>query len=129
MPQGFQITGRVESAARRIVFNVRGEIDSQVMVDRCIEIYASIDAPWTYDRVFDYRRSNGTVEFADVTRLAKWWAGHIDPNAPRMRVALIVNNPLDLVRARAVSTQFPNDDLQTFLSLDEALTWLDEGRA
>lgn len=128
MPQGFQVTGRVEAQTRRIVFSIRGQIDSRELIDRYIEIYSAIEAPWTYDRVFDYRRSDGIVDHADVDRIAAWWAQHIAPDAPRSRVALIVNNPLDLVRARGVSDQFPKDERQTFLSLDDALSWLDETR-
>ena len=125
MPQGFQVTGRVEPDTRRIVFSIRGQIDSRVLIDRLIEIYSGIDAPWTYDRVFDYRRSDGIVEHADVDRIAQWWAARIDPDCGRTKVAIIVNNPLDLLRARTVSDQFPKDDRQTFLSLDDALVWLD----
>ena len=128
MPQGFQVTGRVEPDTHRIVFSIRGQIDSHVLVDRYIEIYSAIDAPWTYDRVFDYRRSDGIVEYADIDRIAGWWAEHIAPDSPRTRVAIIVNNSLDLARARGVSDQFPKDDRQSFLSLDDALSWLDEGR-
>ncbi len=128
MLQGFQVTGRVEPETRCIVFSVRGQIDSRILIDRFIEIYAGIDAPWTHDRVFDYRRSDGLVEHADVDRIAAWWAGHIPADAPRTRVAVIVNNSLDLIRARGVSDQFPKDDRQTFLSLDDALSWLAEGR-
>ncbi len=125
MPQGFQVTGRVEADTRRIVFGIRGQIDSRVLIDRLIEIYSGIDAPWTYDRVFDYRRSDGLVEHADVDRIAQWWAARIAPDCARTKVAIIVNNPLDLLRARTVSDQFPKDDRRTFLSLDDALVWLD----
>lgn len=126
MPQGFQVTGRVEPETRRIVFSIRGQIDSPVLIDRYIEIYTGVDAPWTYDRVFDYRRSDGLVELADIDRIAEWWAAHIPADAPVTKVAVIVNNPLDLVRARSVGDQFPNEERQTFLSLDDALSWLEE---
>ena len=129
MPQGFQVAGRVEPGTRRIVFSIRGQIDSRVLIDRYIEIYSNIAAPWTYDRVFDYRRSDGLVEHIDVERIARWWADHIDPDYPRTRVAVIVNNPLDLLRARGVADLFPKEERQTFLSIDDALSWLDEGRA
>jgi hypothetical protein len=128
MAQGFQVTGRAEPDRRRIVFSIRGHIDSRVMIDRFIEIYSGVDSPWTYDRVFDYRRSDGLVEYPDVLRLADWWAGYIDPDCGRRRVAVIVNNPLDLVRARATGGLFPKDEVQSFLSLDDALSWLDEAR-
>ncbi len=128
MPQGFQVAGRVEPDTRRIVFSVRGEIDSRVLIDRYIEIYSGIDAPWTYDRVFDYRRSDGLVAHADVARIAQWWASQIDAACPHTRVAIIVNNPLDLLRARGVGDLFPREERRTFLSIDDALSWLDEGR-
>ena len=129
MPQGFQVAGRVEPDTRRIVFSIRGRIDSRVLIDRFIEIYSDIEAPWTYDRVFDYRRSDGLVEIADVERIAQWWAGHIDPDCAMTRVAVIVNNPLDLLRARGVGELFPREERQTFTSIDDALSWLDQGRA
>ena len=128
MPQGFQVAGRVEPETQRIVFSIRGQIDSRVLIDRYIEIYSGIAAPWTYDRVFDYRRSDGLVEHVDVERIARWWADHIDPDCPRTRVAVIVNNPLDLLRARGVADLFPGEERRTFLSIDDALSWLDEGR-
>ena len=128
MPQSFQVAGRVEPETRRIVFSVRGHIDSRVLIDRFIEIYSGIEAPWTYDRIFDYRRSDGLVEHVDVERIARWWAGHIDPDCTRTRVAVIVNNPLDLLRARGVADLFPREERQTFQSIDDALSWLGEGR-
>ncbi len=128
MPQGFQVVGRFEPETRRIVFNIRGRIDSHHLIDRYIDVYSGIAQPWTCDRVFDYRRSEGIVEYADVQRMAAWWADHIDPGCAPTKVAIIVNNPLDLVRARSVSDLFPKDVRHTFLSLDDALSWLDEGR-
>ncbi len=125
MAMGFQVTGRVEPQTRRIVFSIRGAIDSRVMVDRYIEIYAGIDRPWTYDRVFDYRRADGMVEIHDIERMAQWWNARLPAEAPGTRVAVIVNNPLDLVRARTVGNLFPKDERRTFASLDDALSWLD----
>jgi len=127
MPHGFQVAGRIEADTRRIIFSIRGQIDSRVLIDRYIEIYSKIEAPWTYDRLFDYRRSDGLVEHADVDRIAAWWAEVIPADAPLTKVAVIVNNPLDLMRAKGVANQFPKDDRRTFSSLDDALSWLGEG--
>lgn len=126
MLKGFQVAGRVEPDTCRIVFSIRGDIDSRLLIDRYIEIYSEVAAPWTYDRVFDYRRSDGLVERDDIARMAAWWAERIPTDCPETKVAVIVNNTLDLARARSVSDLFPKDIRQTFLSIDDALSWLDE---
>ncbi len=128
MPKGFQVAGRIEPDNRRIVFSIRGDIDSRVLIDRYIEIYGEVADPWTYDRVFDYRRADGLVERDDVARIAAWWARRIPADCPQTKVAVIVNNALDLARARSVSDLFPKDVRQTFLSIDDALSWFGQGR-
>ena len=128
MSSGFQVRVRTEEDKKLLVFRISGTIDSPRLIDTWIETYTGMAKPWEYNRIFDYRRSDGIVEFTDLERFSAWWqvkTGGVDYAS---KVAVVVNNPLDEVRVHLVAKLFPNDERASFYTYDEALQWL-EGKA
>ncbi len=124
MRSAFHVTSQIDDDNRRIVFKMAGEIDSDLLIDKWIEAYSTLAEPWLYNRLFDYRRAHGLVEYEAITRFAEWWAVRVGKIIYSSKVAVIVNNPLDLARVNVVANLFPMDIRQSFESLDDALEWL-----
>ncbi len=126
MPRGFRISARVHKDERLIVFNISGEIDSQALIAKWIETFASLAEPWLYNRLLDYRRAEGLVEIEALQRFAEWWSERSKGIDYTLKVAILVNNALDARRIHVVDQMFLHDIRQSFGSLDDALTWLGE---
>lgn len=126
MARRFHVRAQIDEDRRRIVFVIAGEIDSRALIDQFIDVYAGLAEPWTYERLFDYRRSEGLVDFDEITRLAAWWQDRVGNRDYRSRVAVVVNNPLDQARVQVVSGLFPHEIREAFKTVDEALEWLDD---
>lgn len=126
MPAGFRISHRIDETQNRLLVTVRGAYEGASLIDALIEIYQQIEQPWTYDRVMDMRAAEGFTSLQDLTRAAQALAVMAGtPPPPRKRLALISQDPLDKARLAGIGDIFPKDYIQTFESLDEALTWLD----
>ena len=124
MPVRFHVTSQVDEDNKRIVFKISGQVDSDLLIAKWQELYASIAEPWTYDRLFDYRRAEGLVDFDVVIRFAAWWQELVGDRIYESKVAVIVNNPLDLARVHTVANLFPMDRRESFTCIDDALNWL-----
>ena len=126
MSRGFHISVQMDEAQKLIVFRMTGEIDSHALVEKWIAVYSEIAEPWRYNRLFDYRRAQGIVEYDQIERFAAWWDRRTHGVDYLGKVAVIVNNPLDLARVNTVAPQFPRDIRRAFMTLDEGLSWLTE---
>ena len=124
MPARFHVTHQVDEDNKRILFKISGHVDSDALIKKWQETYASIAEPWTYDRLFDYRRAEGLVDFDVVVRYAAWWHELVGDRHYESKVAVIVNNPLDLARVHVVANLFPMDRRESFTCIDDALNWL-----
>ena len=126
MPSGFRISHRIDETQNRLLVTVRGTYEGSALIDALITIYQQIDHPWSYDRVMDMRAAEGFTTLPDLMRAAQALAAMAGtPPPPRKRLALISKDPLDKARLAGIGDIFPKDYIQTFESLDEALTWLD----
>ncbi|ESQ89831.1 hypothetical protein ABAC460_11045 [Asticcacaulis sp. AC460] len=125
MARRFHVRAQIDEDRHRIVFVIAGEIDSRVLIDYFIDVYAGLAEPWAYERLFDYRRAEGLVDFDEITRLAAWWQDRVGNRDYSSRVAVVVNNPLDHARVHVVSALFPREIREAFTTVDEAMEWLD----
>lgn len=122
----FKVTSRIDEDGKRIVFKIAGYIDSEALIDSWIETYASLAEPWTYDRLFDYRRADGLVDFDTMIRLSNWWHERLSGRTYTSKIAVVVNNPLDEARVHTIAKLFPYEQREAFLSIHDAETWLDQ---
>ncbi|MDC7674666.1 hypothetical protein [Asticcacaulis machinosus] len=126
MPSGFRVSYRIDETKNRLLVTVRGAYEGAALIDTLIALYQQIDQPWSYDRVMDMRAADGFTTLPDLMRAAQALAEMAGtPPPPRKRLALISQDPLDKPRLAGIGDIFPKDYIQTFESLDEALTWLD----
>jgi len=128
MPRRFHVGSRVEIDRNLIVFTMTGEIDTPALVNQWIQIYSEIAEPWRYDRLFDYRRADGIVDYDELGRFAAWWEERTRGIDYISKVAVVVNNALDAARVSTVRHLYPRDIRQAFMTLDEALDWLSAGQ-
>jgi hypothetical protein len=126
MPRGFHVSAHIHDDDRLIIFRMTGEIDSHALVEKWIAAYSELAEPWRYNRLFDYRRASGIVDYDQIARFAAWWDQRTHGVDYLGKVAIIVNNPLDLARVSTVSPYFPRDIRRAFMTLDEGLNWLAE---
>ena len=126
MAAPFKATSRIDEDRKRIVFKIAGHIDSNALIDSWIEVYASLAEPWAYDRLFDYRRAEGLVDFDAIIRLADWWHERLDGRTYTSNVAVVVNNSLDEVRVNTVAKLFPYDRREAFVTIHDAERWLEQ---
>ncbi len=126
MTAPFKVMSRIDEDRKRIVFKVAGYIDSEALIDSWIETYASLAEPWAYDRLFDYRRADGLVDFDAIIRFATWWHDRLNGRSYASKVAIVVTNTLDEVRVHTVAALFPYDRREAFMSIHDAEAWLDQ---
>lgn len=126
MRRKFHVSAQVQPDDHLIVFRMTGPIDSRKLIERWIEVYSEIAEPWRFNRLMDYRRAEGIVDYDELARFAAWWRDRIGSIDVMSRVAIVVNNPLDLARVNTISHEFPRDVRRSFMTLDEALNWLNE---
>ncbi len=122
----FKVTSRIDEDRKRIVFKIAGYIDSDALIANWIDTYASLAEPWAYDRLFDYRRADGLVDFGALEQFSAWWHDRLGNRTYASKVAVVVNNPLDQVRVNTVAALFPYDRREAFMSIHEAENWLDK---
>ncbi len=129
MPGAFHINTQVHEDSRLIVFTIKGEIDSAALIQDWMKTFSALDRPWRYDRLYDYRRSEGLVDFDELTRFAKWWSDLTQGIEYACKIAVIVNNPLDQIRVNLVAKLFPYEERQAFESRGDAMRWLEDSVA
>ena len=61
----------IDEARRLIVFRVTGDVPSAVLNDKFIAAYRKIPDSARYDRLIDYRRYTGYIEFPDMEDFAR----------------------------------------------------------
>lgn len=126
MRRSFHVSAQIQDNDNLIIFRMTGEIDSHILVDKWISVYSEIAEPWRYKRLFDYRRATGIVDYDQIARFAAWWDQRTHDVDYHGKVAIIVNNSLDLARVNTVAAHFPHDIRRSFMTFDEGLNWLNE---
>jgi hypothetical protein len=125
MSRRFRVSAQVDDNRKLISFTMAGNIDTQAMCAHWKAVYQRLEAPWTYRRLFDYRRAEGMVDFDELSRFADWWRTFTAGADYSTKVAVIVNNAFDKARVNTANALFPGDQRQSFAAVDEALDWLD----
>ena len=120
----FSVTCNAEK--RIVIIRVTGPMPSAMVIDKFLETYRSLQAPWSYRRLIDYRRFEGLINYEDIERFSRSWADLICGNTTGSRVAVVTLDPLELARPSTVNHLFPNDVIRAFDSVDQALDWFDE---
>jgi hypothetical protein len=124
----YRFTYSVDEARRLIVFRVAGAVPSTLLNDKFVCAYRAIPNHWEYNRLIDYRRYTGLMDFADVEDFARKIA-YLNRDRPRhYKVAVVTTDPFEQARPATFRHLFP-EDVKTFASMDDALDWLNQAPA
>ena len=93
-------------------------------VERLIEAYYKIDAPWNYNRLVDLRRFEGELSDDNCESFARAWARlTADVVYDACIATVITDQPCELRRPER-SARFPQETVCFFRDYHEAVGWL-----
>lgn len=117
----------IDEARRLIIFRVTGDVPSTVLNDKFVAAYRKIPDSARYDRLVDYRRYTGYLEFPDLEDFSRKMA-YINRDHPsQYRVAIVTKDAFEQARLATLQGLF-SEEMQAFSSMDDALDWLAAGR-
>lgn len=123
MPDAF-FRLNVDEPQKLITMRFKGAQSSAYYTDRIIDAYASVDRPWLYRRLMDYRYCETSISFPDLERMASYWADITCGQQGVHYVAILATDALTRVRPATYSPLFPNQEIRSFSDLHQALDWL-----
>ncbi|ESQ90366.1 hypothetical protein ABAC460_09430 [Asticcacaulis sp. AC460] len=114
----------VDEDRKVLIFRVIGAMPSAEFVQRLHAAYATIDRPWTWSRVMDFRRFEGVIDLTDVEEMAQRWKAMTADQNYHARVAVVSTDPLDKARVPTASPLFPNETVCHFSDYHDAMAWV-----
>lgn len=114
----------VDKDRKVLIFRVIGAMPSAEFVQRLFDAYATIDRPWDWSRVMDFRRFEGLIDFSDVEETARRWKDMTTGETYHAKVAVVSTDPLDKARVPTASPLFPNETVCHFSDYHEAMAWI-----
>ncbi len=114
----------VNDEHRLLVLRPIGAMAGSEIASRTVEFYRSLDAPWTYNRIVDFRRYDAYVSREDLDFIAAGWADITAGVQYRAYVAMVVREAYEKLRLPEVSQRFPNETICYFSDYHEAVGWL-----
>ena len=124
MTAGHRFNFYVNTEYRMLITRVIGDMSSNDYAARMTEAYASVDEPWTYSRLIDFRRFDGQVTQSDIEEMARRWADLTEGQDFRANVAIVSFDPNDKVRSPIQSPYNVHETLCYFMDYHEAIGWL-----
>lgn len=119
------ISVEINDHAHFITFRLSGVLYGNDLLDITEKVYAALDEPWRYNRLYDIRAFINVLQFQDFVDLAEQWprlAGRQQPT----RFAIVTEDPVRVARTDAYGPILPNITARAFGSLAEAIGWLTE---
>lgn len=107
-----------------IVVRPIGYMTGPEFVERLFDAYAGVEAPWTFNRMTDFRRFQGRLNDDDLRAIRDRWQLLAGNRTYRAHVAVVSDNPLDQIRVPAASPMFSNETICLFTNFHEAMGWL-----
>ncbi len=117
----------IDEARRLIVFRVTGDVPSTVLNDKFVAAYRKIPNSTRYDRLVDYRRYTGYIEFSDMEDFSRKMAYINREQAVTYRVAIVTSDAFEHARLATFQGMFA-EEIRAFSSVDDALDWLGSPR-
>ena len=107
-----------------IVVRPIGDLPPRVFIDRLFEAYGSLEAPWTFNRLNDFRRYDGYISDKDIAEIAQRWKILAAGQMYHAHVAVVSHDHFAKTRVPAISPLFPNETICLFGDFHEAMGWL-----
>lgn len=114
----------VDEERKVLIFRVIGAMPSAEFTERLYAAYDTLDRPWRWARIMDFRRFEGLIAFADVEEMARRWQVITAGDNYHSKVAVVSADPLDKARVPTASPLFPNETVCHFSDYHEAMAWV-----
>ncbi len=101
-----------------------GPMPGSVFVEKLFEFYATLEEPWTYGRINDFRRFEGKLAQADLDEIGRRWIELARGRTYKAYVAVVTFDRTASFRVAIVSPQFPNETICVFTDYHEAVQWV-----
>ncbi|MFT4077402.1 MAG: hypothetical protein QM647_17885 [Asticcacaulis sp.] len=109
---------------RMMIVRPIGNMPGAVFVEKLHEAYMSVDKPWTYMRLKDFRRYEGVLSNSDIATMSANWAALTGDKDYETFVAIVSHDHYVQQRMPHVSAQFPHETICLFTGFHEAMGWL-----
>jgi hypothetical protein len=119
------ISIEINDHAHFITFRLSGVLYGNDLLDITEKVYATLDEPWRYNRLYDIRAFINVLQFQDFVDLAEQWprlAGRQQP----IRFAIVTEDAIRVARTQAYGPILPNITAKPFSNLADAISWLTE---
>ncbi|MBP2159091.1 MULTISPECIES: hypothetical protein [Asticcacaulis] len=124
MTSGPKFNTFIDEAHRFLVIRPIGAMFGAELVERVMQLYRSLKAPWTYNRIVDLRRYDGHITTADLDNAAAAWEEISAGIDYRLSVAMVVRDAYEKLRLPEISERFPNETICYFSDYHEAIGWI-----
>lgn len=122
--KGSNLAVRIDEDKKLLIFNIKGEINSRALAGDIIKAYQAIPKPWSYSRIYDYRRSRGLFDYDQIARVMDWWHDTYKDVPDFGKIAVITFDVLFEIRAKDFGSQSQKEEIRTFENMRTALEWL-----
>lgn len=124
MSSKYRLSLWLDDATNIIVGRVVGPMPSRELCRGFLAAYEKIDRPWRYNRLIDYRKFTGSIDYSEIETFAHIWAGWLKDDPVHTKVAFVTHDAMELVRTQTFRHLFPYDQVQSFDTADQALDWI-----
>ncbi|MBW8881584.1 MAG: hypothetical protein JF615_09225 [Asticcacaulis sp.] len=128
MSAKYRLSLQVDQDRMTVIARVVGPMPSRILTEQFLDAYSRIPDIWRYNRVIDYRKFTGSIDFADVEDFIRRWEAMVGHHQPCAKVAFVTDDPLEHARSNIYDSLMP-DQILTFATVDEALDWVSDSRA
>lgn len=108
-----------------MIARVIGPMPSSVVTTEFMMAYRKIDQVWDYNRIIDYRKFTGTIDYEDAQDFVRQWQEMAGSATYSSKVAFVTDDALELARATTYDHMTP-DRVRSFNTIDQALDWFAE---
>ena len=114
----------VSNAHGFLVVRPIGDLVPDDLADAIIEAYKSVEAPWRYNRIIDFRRYKGYLGDDFRAAIGRRWADMTAGISFHSFIAVVFRGAHEKFRRPETTSAFPSDTLCYFTDYHEAVGWL-----
>ncbi len=126
MPDHNAVSMQINDHAGFVTFGLRGVVHGADLLEATRQIYAMLDEPWRYNRLYDLRALINMFQPEDFVAIVEQWRALSAPQVAR-RAAVLTEDPIRIARLNLFAPLFPDVELGLFDTLGAAIEWLTEG--
>jgi len=112
---------------RLITIRVIGDMSGPDFIRKLFEHLDTVQAPWTYNRIMDFRRFTALLSADDIESMGNAWTKRIPPDVPRTKLAIVSKDADDKGTQPTISPSAPSRVVRHFCRYHDAVSWVLSG--